>query len=163
MDWHVAQINIGRLVAPVDDPAVAEFMDALDQINALAEASPGFVWRLQTETGNATDISPDPDDPSLIVNMSVWDSVEALADYVYRSDHVGFLRRRREWFHAPSGAFQAMWWVPAGLQPTVEEGMGRVAAIDAHGPSPYAFTFRARFDPPQLEPRPADVRDACPA
>lgn len=95
--------------------------------------------------------------------MSVWESVESLADYVYRSDHVRFLRRRREWFQRLGEAHQAMWWLPAGIVPTLDEGMGRIAALRAHGPSPYAFTFRERFGPPQLgAPAAADERDACP-
>ena len=98
MDWHLAQLNVGRLRAPIDDPIIAEFKDALDRINALADRSPGFVWRLQTEEGNATALHPIDDDELVAINMSVWESIEALADYVYRSDHTAFLRRRREWF-----------------------------------------------------------------
>ena len=90
MEWHLAQVNIGRLRAPIDDPLIAEFKDALDQINALADCSPGFVWRLQTAEGNATALHPVEDDELVAINMSVWESVEALADYVYRSDHTAF-------------------------------------------------------------------------
>lgn len=147
MAWHLAQVNVGRLRAPVDDPMIAEFVDALDRINALADGSPGFVWRLQTEEGNATDIRPDDDDELLAINLSVWESVDALADFVYRTDHVHYLRRRREWFERFGGAFQALWWVPAGSVPTVEEAMAKVASIERDGPSPAAFTFRHRFDP----------------
>ena len=164
MQWHLAQINIGRLRAPVGDPVVAEFVAALEPVNLLAERSPGFVWRLQTEDGDATAIRPDSDDALLAVNMSVWTSVESLADYVYRSEHVAFLRRRRSWFQRLDQADHTMWWLPAGIVPTVEEGMSRIAALRAHGASPYAFTFRERFEPPQLgAPATADERDICPA
>ncbi len=162
MRWHLAQINVARLRAPVGDPVVAEFVAALEPVNALAERQPGFVWRLQTEDGDATAIRPDADDDLLAVNMSVWQSVESLADYVYRSEHIAFLRRRREWFQRMEQAHQAMWWLPAGIVPSVEEGMSRIAAVRAHGPSPYAFTFHERFGPPVGTPTAADERDACP-
>ena len=96
MTWHLAQLNIGRLRAEVDDPSIAEFMDNLDPINALADAAPGFVWRLQTDEGNATAIRAFPDDPLMALNLSVWESIEALADFAYRSAHTAFLRRRGE-------------------------------------------------------------------
>jgi hypothetical protein len=107
--WHLAQLNIGRLRAASDDPLVAEFMAALDEVNALAESSPGFVWRLQTEDGNATSIRPFDDD-LLLVNMSVRESVETLADYVYRSVHTNFLRRRGEWFERMQEHHLVLWW-----------------------------------------------------
>jgi hypothetical protein len=159
--FHLAQINVGRLRAPTDDPMIAEFMDALDEINALAEASPGFVWRFQTEDGNATAVRPFDDDLTL-VNMSVWESVEALGDYVYRSGHVEYLRRRAEWFHTRVEASVALWWVPAGTVPSIDEGVGRVEHLRLHGPTATAFTFRHAFAPDQAT-APADERNACPA
>jgi hypothetical protein len=148
-EWHLAQINIGRLRAPIEDPLIAEFFGALDTINALAEASDGFVWRLQDdELGNATSIHIDPDDALLIPNMSVWTSIEALSEFVYRSDHTPFLRRRREWFERPTTAFMALWWIPAGHLPTLAEGTTRLDLLERDGPSPEAFTFRQRFAPP---------------
>src|SRR5690348_2098728 len=111
MAWHLAQFNIGRLRASTDDPRLAEFMANLDPINALAEATPGFVWRLQTEDGNATAIRPYAGDELMAVNMSVWESMEALADYVYRSAHTGFLRRRAQWFERLSEVYLVLWWI----------------------------------------------------
>jgi hypothetical protein len=164
MDWHLAQVNIGRLRAPVDDPAIAEFVAGLDPINALADSAPGFVWRLQTEDGNATAIRPDPGDEMVAINLSVWESVEALADFAYRSAHLAFLRRRAEWFERMASSYLAMWWIPAGTIPTVADAMDRVAHLDRHGPTPTAFTFRHRFAPPDDGSSvSADARDTCPA
>jgi len=162
MEWHLAQVNIGRLRARVDDPLIADFVAALDRINALADAAPGFVWRLQTEDGNATAIRPADDDELLAINLSVWESVEALADYVYRSAHVELMRRRREWFERFSTSYVALWWTQAGTIPTVPEAMDRIAQLDRHGPTPKAFTFKHRFAPPHDgSPVDADERDVC--
>jgi hypothetical protein len=147
VDWHLAQVNIGRLRAPIDDPLIGDFVGALDRINALADGSPGFVWRLQTDAGNATELQP-TDDELVIINMSVWESVDALADFVYRSDHTAFLRRRREWFERYGRAYAAMWWIPAGHLPTIGEALDRLDRIDANGPTHEAFTFAVRFPPP---------------
>jgi hypothetical protein len=164
VDWHLAQVNVGRLRAPVEDPMIADFVAGLDQINALADVTPGFVWRLQTEDGNATAIRPDPGDELVAINLSVWETVEALADFVYRTEHVSFMRRRREWFEPFAGPYLALWWVPSGVIPTVAEAMERVAHLDRHGPTPTAFTFRHRFGPPgDTSGVDADARDACPA
>ena len=164
MNWHLAQVNVGRLRAPVDDPMIADFVAGLDRINALADAAPGFVWRLQTEDGNATAIRPDADDELLAINLSVWDSVEALAAYAYRSEHVTFMRRRRDWFERFPSSYLALWWIPTGTLPTVPEAMDRLAHLDAHGPTPRAFTFKHRFAPPDVGTTiDADERDVCPA
>jgi hypothetical protein len=141
---HLAQVNVGRLRAPVDSPLVAEFMAALDPINALAEASPGFVWRFQTEEGNATAVRP-YDDDEILINLSVWESIEALDAFVYRSRHTAYLRRRREWFSRMEDAMLALWWVPAGHLPSVEAAVARLEQLRAHGPTDQAFTFRQRF------------------
>ncbi|WP_442679631.1 DUF3291 domain-containing protein [Sphingomonas sp. ASY06-1R] len=147
-DWHLAQINVGRLVAPDTDPAVAEFIAALGHVNAMADAAPGFVWRLQDETGaGATNIRPAPD-PQFVVNMSVWTDPDSLFGYVYRSAHTPFMARRREWFARFEGAYQALWWIPAGHVPTVDEGLSRLWLLDRYGPCPQAFTFKARFPHP---------------
>ncbi len=159
---HLAQLNIGRLVAPEDSPVVADFMNALDEINALAETSPGFVWRFQTEDGNAIAERPFPDDDSMLVNFSTWESAEALADYVFRTLHVEFLRRRREWFERLDSVVTVLWWVPAGHRPTAAEAIERLDHLRQHGPTEHAFTFRQRFDP-ESAPTDADDRDACPA
>lgn len=136
---HVAQINIGTMVAPTDDPRVADFMDGLERINALADEAPGFVWRLQTDDGNATSIQIFPD-PLTLVNMSVWESVDALKAYVYQSDHVEFFRRRAEWFEADAKRV-ALWWVSPGTVPELDEAVRRVRFLEQRGPSPYAFGF----------------------
>jgi GNAT superfamily N-acetyltransferase len=139
MTAHVAQINIGTMIAPTDDPAVAEFMQGLDHVNALADASPGFVWRLQTDTGNATDIHVFPN-PLQLVNMSLWETVEALRDYVYRSAHVEFFRRRAEWFESDAKRV-ALWHVAPGDLPALDDAIRRVEFHERHGSSPYSFGF----------------------
>jgi hypothetical protein len=145
--WHLAQINIGRLAADEDDPQVRPFFDALERINALADAAPGFVWRLQTGSGNATDIKPTAD-PRLIVNMSVWTDAESLFDFVYKSAHTPIMARRREFFERFEGVYQALWWVPAGHVPSVDEGLARIWHLERYGATPHAFTFKARFPAP---------------
>ena len=162
MAWHLAQFNVGRLLAPVGDPLVADFVDNLELINGLGEAAPGFVWRLQTEDGDATAIRAYDDDT--IVNLTVWESMEALAEFVYRTDHVSFLRRRREWFERPDEAYLAMWWVPAGHLPSVAEAVERLDHLRRHGPTPTAFSFRSPFPPPGEARIPTvDERNVCPA
>lgn len=141
-EYHLAQLNIARLLAPLDSPQLADFVAALEPVNALADGSPGFVWRLQTEDGDATSIRAFDDD-MLIVNMSVWESAEALADFVYRSDHRSVLRRRREWFERMDEAYVVLWWVPAGHLPSIEEAKERLARLRNDGSSPHAFTFRS--------------------
>jgi len=147
VEHELAQINVARLVAPFEDPLIAEFADALDPINALAEASPGFVWRFQTDEGNATAEHP-YEDELVIINMTTWASLEALQDYVYRTDHTSYLRRRREWFERPAEPSLALWWVPTGHRPSVSEGVERLARLRADGAGPEAFTFAHRFAPP---------------
>jgi len=156
MPWELAQINIGRLLHPQGDPRVQEFFDNLDRINELAERSEGFVWRLQEEEGgNATGIAVSPD-PALIVNMSVWRDAESLFDFAYRSAHTPVMAKRRDWFERPGGAYQALWWVEAGRRPTTEEGLSKLWLLDRFGPSPQAFTFKARFPVPEHAGPPAD-------
>lgn len=159
---HLAELNVGRLRAPQGSPVVAEFFDNLDPINALADGSPGFVWRLQSDEGNATDIMVDDGDPLFIVNLSVWESVDALKAFVYRTEHRDFLRRRREWFEALDELIMVLWWVPAGTTPTTEEAMERLRRLQADGPGPEAFTFRELHDPPAPTPV-ASAADQRPA
>ena len=157
MEYVVAQVNIGRLVAPLDSPEVADFVAGLDLVNAAADSAPGFVWRMQTEDGNATAVrgfewataAPDKagSDGGIIINMSVWETVEALAAYVYGPAHVAVLRRRREWFKRMTLAYAALWWIPSGHIPTVTEAEDRVKHLRLCGPTPYAFTLRAHFPP----------------
>lgn len=146
--FHLAQVNIGRFKAPIDDAIMDGFRNALDPVNALADASPGFVWRLQTEDGNATAVRPYPGDDLMAINMSVWDSLEALQQFVYKSQHVQVLRGRHDWFQPIEGPILALWWVPSGHVPTVAEATERLAYLKQHGPTPHAFTFRTPFPPP---------------
>lgn len=143
---QLAQLNIGRILGPVDSPVMAEFVGNLDRINALAEGSPGFVWRLKDEgsgasdTGDATSIKLYDDELS-IPNLSVWESVEALKHYVYKTDHVEFFKRRSEWFEKPSKAHFVMWWVKDDHRPTIDEALERLEHLQVHGPTDHAFTF----------------------
>ena len=146
--WHLAQYNIARLRGPIGDPVVQGFVDALDEINALGDRAPGFVWRLQDDTGTATSILP-YDDPQLIINLTVWESADALWDYVYRSDHGAFFKRRREWFEKGDQPQVCMWWIEAGTLPTVADGVARLEHLRTHGPTPWSFTFARRFEPDQ--------------
>jgi hypothetical protein len=146
----------------MDDPIIDDFRVNLDPINALAEVSPGYVWRLQDESGNATGIKPFGEDLE-IVNLTVWESIDALADFTYRSAHAGFLRRRREFFEPPGAPILCLWWIAEGTIPTVEDAIVRLEHLRAHGPTPTAFTFRHRFEPGDDEARPGDERDVCPA
>lgn len=145
--FHVAQVNIGRLRAPLEDPIMDGFRSQLDPINALADRCPGFVWRLQTEDGNAMAIRPFADE-RMAINMSVWESLEALQQFVYRSAHIGPLRDRKEWFEPIEGPILALWWIPAGHVPTVGEALERLQHLKEHGPSAHAFTFRTPFRSP---------------
>ena len=147
MTHHLAQLNIARARYTNDDPRFAEFMDALDEINALAEAAPGFVWRLQDEGGNATEIRIFDDD-MLLVNLSVWEDVESLHAYVYRTDHTPFLRRRGEWFEKMEEPHLVMWWVPAGHIPSTDEAKERLERLRRDVSGPEAFTFRSPEPPP---------------
>jgi hypothetical protein len=151
VDFHIAQINIGRARGPVDGPMLADFMALLDPVNALADASPGFVWRMQTEEGNNTALRP-YDDDRIIVNMSTWASIDALWQFVYGGMHLEVMRRRREWFQRFESTYLGLWWVPAGTIPTMDDAKLRLASLDERGPTPYAFTFKQRFAP---EPVPA--------
>lgn len=148
---HLAQINVGRLLHPLDDPRMTDFVDNLAAINALAEASEGFVWRLKDETGNATGIAA-YDDPAIIVNMSVWISPEALYAFAYQTAHRRFVQRRKEWFQPFEGPYLALWWIGEGTTPTVADGRARLDHLARVGPTAYAFTFRKTFPPAAAEP-----------
>jgi hypothetical protein len=147
--YQLAQINIARMVAPLTDPVMADFVANLEPINALADASPGFVWRFQTEQGDATGERP-YDDDRIIINFSVWKDANSLRDFVYRSAHSGVMKRRREWFDRLADAYVALWWVPAGHQPTVADAVVRIEHLRRHGPSPEAFTFREFYPAPDV-------------
>ncbi|HTP61403.1 MAG TPA: DUF3291 domain-containing protein [Burkholderiales bacterium] len=162
--YELAQLNIGIIRGPIDGPLMAEFVANLDRINALAERTPGFVWRLQTDEGNATAIRPYPENENMAVNMSVWKDVESLRAYVYHSAHVEIMRRRREWFEKMDEAFLVLWWVPKGRRPSVEEAKARLELLRRKGPGAEAFTFRQSFPPPDApQASPVAFGDECPA
>jgi len=146
MSHHLAQINIATLLAPLEDPSIDGFTSRLEGINALADAAPGFIWRLQTENGDATALRP-YDDDRVIVNMSVWGSPEALKQFVYRSDHKQLVHGRAQWFHRPAAAAYALWWIPAGTLPTLDEAKQRLEHLQTFGPTPWAFSFAKLFEP----------------
>lgn len=162
--YELAQLNIGIIKGPIDSPVMADFAANLQRINALAERSPGFVWRLQTAEGDATSIRPFEDE-NLLLNMSVWRDVESLNEYVYSSAHVEIMRRRREWFDRMQEAFLVLWWVPAGHRPSVPEAIARLESLRAKGPTAEAFTFRQAFPPPDADRSQSSPTfgDECPA
>jgi heme-degrading monooxygenase HmoA len=164
MKYHVAQVNIGKIRAPLEDAQMAGFVNRLEDINALADGSPGFVWRLQTPAGNATYLRP-YDDDRILVNMSVWESIEAIKNYVYRTAHAELLRHRQEWFEAFVGSYMALWWVPVGHISGVDEAKKRLAYLEKHGPSQFAFTFKSVFAPDEEFQRRIDWSSfqPCPA
>lgn len=148
--YQLAQANIARMLAPIDDPIMAGFVTQLETINALADRSPGFVWRLQTEDGDATALRVF-DDERILINMSVWESPEALHRFVYESAHAGPLSDRHQWFERREGPILVLWWVEAGHLPTVEEAKQRLELLARQGPTPEPFTFRQAFPPPGEE------------
>lgn len=146
MKFHLAQLNIARMLAPIDSPVMADFVANLERINTLAEKSPGFVWRLKDDSNNATSIRVFDDD-FLIVNMSTWENVDALFNYVYKSDHVEIFKRRAEWFEKMTDMHMVLWYVPEGSNPTVSEAVARLTYLRLNGETPYAFSFKKRFSP----------------
>jgi hypothetical protein len=145
--YQIAQVNIGRIKAPLDSSTMAGFMGRLDEINALADNSPGFVWRLQTQAGNATYFRPYEHDDRILLNMSVWETVEDLRNYVYRTTHAELLRQRQEWFEKFAGVYAALWWVPADHIPGIDEAKKRLAHLEKHGPTEFAFSLKRPFRP----------------
>ncbi len=160
MAYHLAQVNIARMLAPIDDPVMAEFVAQLDTINAVADRSPGFIWRLQTPEGNATSLQP-YDDALIILNMSVWESLEALTAFTYASAHRPVMTNRRQWFSRFEGPFMTLWWVPAGRHPSVEEAKERLAHLRAHDETPHAFSFKRPFPAPDAVIAPPPVLAEC--
>lgn len=147
--YQLAQLNIASMLQPLESPGMADFVANLERINALAEASPGFVWRLQDEAGDATAIRPFGEE--VLVNLSLWRDVEALRDYVYKSAHAEMLKRRAEWFARMGEAHMVLWWVPAGHLPSVEEAATRLRLLREQGPSVQAFSFRQTFSPTDMQ------------
>jgi len=144
--YHLAQVNIARMKADLQDPLMATFVARLNEINALADASPGFIWRLQNTAGNATYLRPYADN-RILFNLSVWTSIDALRTYTYKTAHAELLRDRKQWFDHFDGFSFALWWAPAGHIPGVDEAKKRLAHLDEHGPSQFAFTFKKTFEP----------------
>jgi hypothetical protein len=144
--YHIAQVNIGRILEELDHPVMAGFVNRLDEINALADRSPGFVWRLIVNEGNATYLRPF-DDSRMLMNMSVWETVEQLRHFVYKTVHIELLRERHAWFEKLAGVYTALWWVPVGHIPGVDEASQRLAYLEAHGPSEFASTLQAVIPP----------------
>lgn len=147
-DWHLAEINIARLRAPLTDPLLADFVAQLDEVNRIAEESEGFVWRLKDDNGAASSYVQFDDDTRLIVNMSVWRTIEALHQYVYRSHHMTVFRDRARWFERMTSPSLAMWWIPEGHVPSLNEGRARLAVLADRGPSDQAFNFKTAFPAP---------------
>ena len=144
--YHLAQVNIARMKAPLDSSLMSGFVARLNEINAVADASPGFVWRLQTDAGDATYLRP-YDDDRILFNMSVWETADALRAYVYKSSHAEVLRQRRDWFEHFSGVYVALWWVPIGHFPGIDEAKKRLEQLQRHGPSQFAFDFKSILPP----------------
>jgi hypothetical protein len=159
-NYHLAEVNIGTLRDAIDSPMIADFAANLDRINALAEGQPGFVWRLTGDGNNATDIQPDPTNPLLAINLSVWTDPDALAAFVYRTAHRDIMRRRAEWFEKME-LFMCLWWVPVGHQPTPREAIERLEILRQRGPSAEAFTFRQPFPAPDAAEPPDPILEEC--
>jgi hypothetical protein len=164
VEYRIAQVNIARMKAQLDDPVMAGFVTRLGEINALADRSPGFVWRLQTPEGNSAYLRP-YDDDRILFNMSVWETVEALKHYVYRTAHAELLRQRQAWFDKMASVHVALWWVPANHIPGIDEAKKRLAYLDVNGPTQFAFTFKALFPPDAEFQQGIDWSsfEACPA
>lgn len=162
--FHLAQVNIAQARGEMTDPVMADFVARLPEINALADQAPGFVWRLQTEDGDAMAVRPYKD-RRILINLSVWTDLPALRGFVYRSAHASVMRRRREWFERFDRVYVALWWVPAGHHPTVAEAVARLSHLEHHGPTPFAFSFAEPFGPDGLAAacEGATRDDTCPA
>lgn len=162
--YHIAQVNIARLRAPLEHPLLRGFVVRLDEINGLADGSPGFIWRLKTAEGNATYLRPYGDE-RILFNMSVWQSVEHLRNFVYRSMHVELIRQRADWFEKFEGAYSALWWVPENHVPGVDEAKKRLEHLEKNGPTQYAFNFQKVFSATEEFQRTIDWSSflACPA
>jgi len=146
--YYLAQVNIARALAPLDDPIMQGFVEQLDHVNHLAESSAGFIWRLQSDEGDATAIAYS-DDERVIVNMSVWESIESLEKFAYSGDHLAVLRQKKNWFEKPTAPILALWWIPVGTEPTIDDAKAALQSLQERGPSAQAFTFAKRFPAPE--------------
>ena len=148
--YHLAEINIARMKGvDINDPIMKEFVENLDAVNQIAEKSEGFVWRLKDENNNATSLNP-YDDEQIIINVSVWKSLETLEEFMYRTFHAEFLKRRKDWFTSFGKAHTAMWWIPAGHLPSLEEAVGKLDLLQKNGSSQDSFDFRNKFPAPSV-------------
>ncbi len=147
---HLAQLNLGLFRAPLDDAAMAEFAAALDPINAIAEASSGFIWRLKSDDGASSSYVdvPGREDPLWAPNLSVWEDLESLKHFMYKSGHASYLRRRSEWFQKPDGPINVLWWIPAGEVPTLEDAVKRLDYLSDNGPSEYGWPLTRPYPAP---------------
>jgi hypothetical protein len=145
--YHLAQVNISKLLEPIDSPLLADFVAQLDEINALAEQSKGFIWRLKGENENATALRVFEDE-MMIINMSVWQTIEDLKDFTYKTAHSGVMKGRNKWFEKPQAAHLALWWIPENHIPTPQEAKEKLASINKNGSNLFAFTFKDVFLPP---------------
>jgi hypothetical protein len=161
--YELAQLNIALMKEPLESPSMADFVNNLDRINAVADQAHGFVWRLQSEEGDATALRPLG--PSTLVNMSVWQDVKSLRDFVYRSAHVEIMRRRREWFESMAEAYVVLWWIPRGHRPSIAEAVQRLELLRRHGPTAEAFSLRQVYPAPdeQAATGPSLAGEECPA
>ncbi|MEP7285604.1 MAG: DUF3291 domain-containing protein [Chloroflexota bacterium] len=150
--FHLVEVNIARMHAPLDHPIMADFAAQLDHFNSMAEASPGFVWRLKTDEGDATSIRV-YDDERIIVNLTMWESIETLFAFSFRTQHSKLISRRKEWFERLDTPYLALWWIEAGQIPTAEEAKARLDHLHLNGSTAYAFTFKTQFPMPQV-PKP---------
>ena len=146
MHYELAQLNVALMLEPLESPRFTDFVHNLDRVNALADAAEGFVWRLQTDDGDATALRPVGDD--VLVNLSVWRDVASLRDFVYSGSHVEIMKQRKKWFENMRQAHMVLWWVPAGERPDVDEALARLEHLRRHGPTAHAFTFAEPFEPP---------------
>lgn len=144
--YHLAQVNISKLLEPIDSPLLADFVAQLDEINALAEQSKGFVWRLKGDNENATALRVFEDD-MIIINMSVWESIDDLKDFAFKTAHAGIMRSRNKWFEKPAEAMLALWWIPENEKPTPQDAKERLASINKNGATSFSFTFKNVFLP----------------
>jgi Domain of unknown function (DUF3291) len=160
--YRLAELNIAKMKEPLESPSMADFVANLERINALADQAPGFVWRLQDESGSATAMRPFGD--NFIINMSMWTDVESLTSYAFKSGHVEIMRRRREWFQRMGEAYAVLWWVAKDHRPTIAEAKARLEHLRKHGATPHAFTFKQAYPAPDTH-KPAQAiisDDACP-
>lgn len=150
IEMELAQLNIAKARASMDEPLMKEFVDNLESVNTMAESSEGFVWRLKDESGDATSIQVF-DDPLLLVNISIWRSQDALKNFMYMTHHISFMKRKKEWFEKLSEANYVLWWIPKGHIPSIDEAKERLEYLRSHGESAYAFSFKSRFQPADLD------------